>query len=73
MTKIKKDSPLAKVLGDLGYDNSEAGESVSNMDDESDFKEPDQDTVTDVDNLDKEEDKIAEVVANTIIEELSKQ
>ena len=57
MTKIKKDSPLAKVLGDLGYDNTEAGESVSNMDDESDFKEPDQDTVTDVDNLDIEEDK----------------
>lgn len=57
MTKIKKDSPLAKVLGDLGYDNTEAGESVSNMDDESDFKEPDQDTVTDVDNLDREEDK----------------
>lgn len=57
MTKIKKDSPLAKVLGDLGYDNTEAGESVSNMDDESDFKEPDQDTVTDVDNLDREEDR----------------
>ncbi len=57
MTKIKKDSPLAKVLGDLGYDNTEAGESVSNMDDESDFKEHDQDTVTDVDNLDREEDK----------------
>ena len=57
MTKIKKDSPLAKVLGDLGYDNTEAGESVSNMDDESDFEEHDQDTVTDVDNLDREEDK----------------
>ena len=48
---------IRQVRLDLGYDNTEAGESVSNMDDESDFKEPDQDTVTDVDNLDKEEDK----------------